>query len=104
MTRYTVPDDVVRSMNDPAAAPVPHFAGNDVPSPQQSTPVAQDYEIPPPEFQIRPVVRYVITRYFHASPADGLPASSEVLAEVDSERHAEELLAALRTAAKVESF
>lgn len=79
MSRYTIPDDVVRSMNDPAA-------------------------VPPPEFQIRPVVRYVITRYFHASPMDNLPASSEVLAEVDNERHAEELVAALRAAAKIESL
>lgn len=97
--KYTIPDDVVRSMNDPAAAPVPHFAGGAVtnmPSAQQSIPVAQVYEIPPPEFRVRPVVRYLVTRYFHASPMDNLPASSEVLAEVDNELNAVELAEALR--------
>lgn len=104
MTRYTIPDGVVRSMNDPAAALEPHFAGDaapNVPPPQQSAPVAQAYqayEIPLPEIRVRPVVRYVITRYYHASPADGLPASSEVLAEVDNELRAEELAEALRVA------
>ena len=87
MGKFTIPDHVVRAMIDPAARP--------------RAPEAQQHEIPPPEIRVRPVVRYAVTRFFHASPADNLPSSSEVLTEVDNERNAEEIAAALRAAQRL---
>lgn len=51
--------------------------------------------VPLPEYRVRPVVRYVITRYCHGyvdrASGLGLSGSSEVVAEVSNENRAEEI-------------
>lgn len=55
--------------------------------------------VPAPEFRVRPVVRYVVTRYCHPYQSrDGLhgaTGSSQVIGEFDQEIHADEVARAL---------
>ena len=55
--------------------------------------------VPGPEYRVRPVVRYVVTRYCHPyTHADGSAGSagrSEVIGEFQSEERAGEVSAAL---------
>lgn len=61
--------------------------------------------VPGPEFRVRPVVRYVVTRYCHpyqsVDGAHGMAGSSEVIAELPSEQRAWEVAQAM---AKGEEF
>lgn len=60
--------------------------------------------VPPPEVRVRPVVRYLVTTYYHpymqSNPesVDGkpflVPGGSKVLCECDNEAHAEEVVTA----------
>lgn len=55
--------------------------------------------VPLPEYRVRPVVRYVVTRYCHPYTASdgshGMPGSSTVVAELTDERQADEMVEAL---------
>lgn len=51
------------------------------------------------EIRVRPVVRYVITRY-SCAPEKGAPSSCETLGEFDSEAYAEQVAEALRAGAE----
>jgi hypothetical protein len=44
------------------------------------------------EFRVRPVVRYVVTRYRHASTESGLPSLVETIGEFDNEAFADEVM------------
>lgn len=61
--------------------------------------------VPGPEYRVRPVVRYVVTRYCHPyTQSDGacaLSGGSEVIGEFQNEERANEVAAGL---AKAESF
>lgn len=62
--------------------------------------------VPGPEFRVRPVVRYVVTRFCHPyvdnnagrNEALYIPGGSEVLAEVPSEQRAFEIAEAMKVA------
>lgn len=60
------------------------------------------FNVPGPEYQVRPVVRYVVTRYCHPyahetdSGAHMVQGGSEVIAEFPSEPRAWEVAEALR--------
>jgi hypothetical protein len=65
--------------------------------------------VPGPEFRVRPVVRYVVTRFCHPyidhsitipdnNPGTYVPGGSEVLAEVPSEQRAFEIAEAMKAA------
>ena len=58
--------------------------------------------VPGPEFRVRPVVRYVVTRYCHPyTSADGKSSnggSSEVIAELPNEQRAFEVASAMANA------
>jgi hypothetical protein len=47
------------------------------------------------EYRVRPVVRYVVTRYRHASAESRLPPIVDTLGEFDNERFADEVTKAL---------
>lgn len=55
----------------------------------------------PCEIRVRPVVRYVVTRYFKPMPELGLQGGSECLGEFDNERLADEVACAMRDADEV---
>jgi hypothetical protein len=63
--------------------------------------------VPGPEFQVRPVVRYTVTAYYHPyqskDGSHGMTGSHKVMAECDNERHADEIAKSLETAFKAES-
>lgn len=67
--------------------------------------VYTDKTVPGPEFRVRPVVRYVVTRYCHPYHAEdgshGMAGSSEVIAELPNEQRAWEVAQAM---AKAEEF
>ena len=56
--------------------------------------------VPSPEVRIRPVVRYLVTTYYHgfqsADGSHGMTGSSEVVCECESERQAEDVTRALQ--------
>ena len=58
--------------------------------------------VPGPEFRVRPVVRYVVTRYCHPyTSADGMSGNSggsEVIAELANEQRAFEVATAMAKA------
>lgn len=58
--------------------------------------------VPGPEFRVRPVVRYLVTRYCHPYQAEdgthGSTGSSEVIAELPNEQRAWEVAQAMASA------
>jgi hypothetical protein len=58
--------------------------------------------VPGPEFRVRPVVRYVVTRYCHPYQAEdgshGMTGLSEVIAELPNEQRAFEVAQAMAKA------
>ncbi len=58
--------------------------------------------VPGPEFRVRPVVRYVVTRYCHPYTSEdgksGNSGSSEVIAELPNEQRAFEVAQAMAKA------
>lgn len=65
-------------------------------------PMYNETNVPGPEFRVRPVVRYVVTRYCHGYEAlDGTHGSgghSEVIAELPNEQRAFEVAQAMAKA------
>ncbi len=64
-----------------------------------SKPAYDETNVPAPEYRVRPVVRYVVTRYCHPftcrDGSFGATGSSTVVAELTDERQADELVEAL---------
>lgn len=67
-----------------------------------SGPIYNEDNVPGPEFRVRPVVRYVVTRYCHGYVSrDGTHGSSghsEVIAEMPNEQRAFEVAQAMARA------
>lgn len=59
--------------------------------------------VPGPEYRVRPVVRYVVTRYFHPYQSQdgkiGQNGSSEVIGEFDNEQLADQVCEAMKASA-----
>jgi hypothetical protein len=62
--------------------------------------------VPGPEYRVRPVVRYVVTRYCHpyqtAGGGAGCTGGSEVVAEAPNEQQAEDIAKAMQAAEDLE--